>query len=363
MKIALVYDHVNKIGGAERVLTELHKLYPEAPLFTPIYNLKKAPWATNFDLRSSFMQKLPFASDTHELYPGLPILAIEQFDFKDFDVVISVTSAEAKGIITPPNVLHICYCLTPTRYLWSHYQEYFQNRLFRFLSLPLVSYLRQWDFMAAQRPDVYVSISKTVTARIKKYYQKSSALIYPPVDTDFFQPNNREPGNYFLIVSRLVTYKHVEIAIGACNTLKIPLKIVGTGLAEKKLKRLAGPTIEFMGQQSDLEILKLYQNCRAFISTSDEDFGISTVEVLACGRPVLGLKCGGTEEIVEAGITGELFWPQTKDALEVAIRQFAKKGYNSTLCRSRALAFSQARFKQSFSRLVKKEWSKFKREI
>lgn len=363
MKVALVYDHVNKVGGAERVLSQLHELYPNAPLYTPVYNLKKAPWAKVFKLKSSYLQKLPFANQFHEFYPGFPILAIEQFDFSDFDVVISVTSAEVKGIITSPATLHICYCLTPTRYLWSHYQEYFSNFWFRYISLPVINYLRQWDYIAAQRPDVYVAISKVVSKRIKKYYKRESHLIYPPVDTDFFKPHKKSTNDYYLIVSRLVKYKHIEIAIAACNALQVPLIIVGLGFEKRNLMKKAGPTIEFVNQVSDEQLRLYYQNCQALLFMAEEDFGISAVEALACGKPVIAYKRGGMTEIVQPGICGEFILSQTEASLISAISVFAKKGYNSSLCRKRALVFSKTKFKQEFTYFVEKEWSNFKKNI
>src|ERR1035437_3756793 len=179
MKVALVYDRVNKWGGAERVLLALHKIFPEAPLFTSVYNAESAAWAKVFDVRTSFLQNFPKAKTAHELYAVLMPLAFESFNFDNFDLVISVTSEAAKGIITKPSTLHICYCLTPTRYLWSGYNDYFKSSIFKLISKPLVSYLRFWDKIAAKRPDEYIAISIEVKNRIKKYYKRDSEVVYP----------------------------------------------------------------------------------------------------------------------------------------------------------------------------------------
>lgn len=366
MKVALVYDHVNKIGGAERILMTLHELFPDAPLYTGVYNAARAPWAKDFSVVTSFLQKIPFAATHHELYPGLPFLAFEQFDFSRFDVVISITSAEAKAVITSPNTLHICYCLTPTRYLWSHYQDYFSNRLLRILSAPMVSMLRLIDTVTSQRPDRYVAISETVKRRIAKYYRQNASLIFPPVDTDRFtikksSTGSEQSADYFLLVSRLVKYKHIELAIEACNELKVPLKIVGIGLEEARLKQLAGKTIEFLDNLTEEELIEYYQGCRALLFMAEEDFGISMVEAMACGKPVLAYGKGGAKEIVVPGVTGELFQAQTNTEVVQVIRKFASSIYNSTSCRKRAEKFSSLVFKKQFKTLVETQWKEFSR--
>ena len=284
MKIALVYDRVNKWGGAERVLLALHKLFPDAPLYTSVFNPKTAPWAKIFDLRTSFLQKFPFASSAHELYASLMPIAFESFSFDQYDLVISVTSEAAKGVITKPKALHICYCLTPTRYLWSGYKEYFRNPFFSFFSKPAVSYLISWDKIAGQRPDVYIAISKEVQGRIKKYYGRESVVVYPPIEISnnqslrkrhsgersdsrislpqsnerFWTSQNddkKQNKGYFLIVSRLVPYKRIDIAIKAFNKLKLPLKIVGIGSEEKRLRSIANSNIQFLGYLTEHELV------------------------------------------------------------------------------------------------------------
>lgn len=238
MRTALVYDRVNKWGGAERVLLALHELFPKAPLYTAVYNPKTAPWADVFPkVIPSFLQNLPFAKTRHDLYAPLMPIAFESFDFSEYDLVISLTSEASKGVITKPGTFHICYCLTPTRYLWSGYEFYFDTQLKRSLFAPIVSYLKVWDRIAAQRPDIMVGISKTVVGRIKKYYGRSAKLIYPPVELKVPPirqaqgkwvskvPQVSQANDYFLVVSRLVPYKKIDLAVEVFNLMKKPLAL------------------------------------------------------------------------------------------------------------------------------------------
>jgi len=363
MRAALVYDRVNRWGGAERVLLALHQIFPQAPLYTAVYNPKTAPWAKNFQVIPSFLQKFPFAKNHHEIYPWLTSLAFESFNFDFFDIVISVTSAEAKGIITKPSTLHICYCLTPTRYLWSGYQDYFRQPIFKFLSQPVVSYLRSWDQVTAQRVDQYLAISENVRRRIKKYYNRQSTVIYPPVDTKKLKAQNSkrktQKDSFFLIVSRLVPYKRVDTAVKAFNKLKLPLIIVGDGVERKCLERLANKNIKFLGQNlTEAQLLGYYQNCRALILPGEEDLGLAVLEAQACGRPVIAFKRGGARETVVEGKTGEFFYPQKWEILAKTVSQFDEKRYNLEDCRKNALKFDQEIFKKKFRRLIEKIWQK-----
>lgn len=365
MKIALVYDRVNKWGGAERVLLALHEIWPKAPLYTAVYNRATASWAKVFGVKSSFLQHLPFAKSTHELYPMLTPLAFESFDFSSFDVVLSVTSAEAKGIITKSNTLHICYCLTPTRYLWSGYQDYLDepgmgvfNPLAQFLMKIFVPPLRSWDLKASKRPDFYLAISENVKGRIKRYYQRDSQVIYPPVDTDKFRPGKgKSDEKYFLIVSRLVPYKKIDYAISAFNKLGWQLKIVGSGIDEKRLKSLAGNNIEFISSDlSDEKLCIYYQNCQALIFPQEEDFGLTPIEAQACGSPVIAYNGGGVKESVISGEIGELYNSQTEDSLITALKTFQKKQYSPSACRKNALRFSKEIFKKKMKKTIEQLW-------
>ncbi|MEK7166750.1 MAG: glycosyltransferase [Patescibacteria group bacterium] len=368
MKIAFVYDRANKIGGAERVLVALHELYPDAPLFTLVHDPQRAPWSNGWQVITSFMQHMPFAKKYHELYPIIPVFAFEMFDFADFDVVISVTATEAKGIITRPKTMHVSYILTPTRFLWSHFDEYFRSPIFKFIASPLIAGLRMWDMIAAGRPDVLITISKSVNERIKKYYKREAEVIYPPVDTAMFKAqkvnhlrksvNLRK--NYFLIVSRLVRYKRIDLAIEACNKLNLQLKIVGDGLDKGRLERLAGLTIEFLGNLTDDDLCAYYQNCRALLFPQEEDFGIAALEALACGKPVIAFKRGGVQEIILEGRNGEFFEPQTAKALITKLEKFAEDKYSATFCRQSIEPYSKKNFKKKWSQMINTLWLKYK---
>ncbi len=368
MNVALVYDRVNKYGGAERVLEALHALWPEAPLYTAVYDEKGASWAMSFDVRPSFLQKLPFAKAHHEFVASLTPIAFEQFSFDAYDVVISVTSAEAKGIITKPATLHICYCLTPTRYLWSGFSTY--EKLPGLGALSQVSawslrlmapMLRRWDRIAASRPDHYIAISQRVAKRIRKYYQRSSEVVYPPVATQKFRlpKDTQKKGEYFLVVSRLVGYKRLDIIVEAFNLLGLPLVIIGDGRQKKELRNKAAPTIRFIDRYlTDTELAHYYQNCRAFIHVADEDFGISMVEAQASGKPVIAYRGSGAAEIVVVGKTGILFERQTVKALKEAVVASMRRKFDPSECRKNALRFDIKIFQKEMSASVQRLYTR-----
>jgi glycosyltransferase involved in cell wall biosynthesis len=349
MKVALVYDRVNKWGGAERVLLVLHELFPDADLYTSVYNKERAKWAKIFSVVPSFLQEFPFAKDAHEFYPLLMPAAFESFNFDDYDLVISVTSEAAKGIITKPQTLHICYCLTPTRYLWSGYDEYFTSPLEKILSYPAISYLRKWDRVASSRPDVFVAISKEVSSRIKTFYEYESDIIHPPValiEADLSKNMKKRKRNYYLVVSRLVHYKRIDLAIQSCNRLSLPLKIVGTGSQLEKLKKISGPTIEFIGEVSDEELISLYGHAKGLLFPGSEDFGIVMVEALGTGTPVIAYKKGGAVDIIENGKSGILFPHQSVESLIKGIKEAEKKNFKTGDLKKRAQLFSASQFKR-----------------
>ncbi len=348
MKLAIVYDRVNKWGGAERVLLALHEIWPDAPLFTAVYDKKRAAWANVFEVHPSFLQHIPFAKRHHELFPWLTPMAFESFDFSGYDVVLSVTSAEAKAVITKPGTIHICYCLTPTRYLWSGKEEYESQGVAGDVLRVMSKTLKTWDLVAASRPDRYIAISQRVADRIKKYYhRKVEKIIYPPVDIQTFQVG--EPGDYFLCVARLVPYKKVDAVIRAFNKLGWKLTIVGTGSQEDYLKRIAKKNIAFVGGNlTDTELAAYYQRCRAFVFGGEEDFGIVSLEAQACGKPVICPRKSGMAETVIEGKTGELF----DTDLAGALHKFEKKKYDSVLCRSNAEKFSVSRFKKEMKEAI-----------
>lgn len=349
----MVYDRVNKWGGAERVLLGLHEIFPDAPLFTSIYSRERAEWARVFpEVIPSFLQRIPFVNKNHELFPFLMPLAFESHNMSDFDLVISVTSEASKGIITCGK--HICYCLTPTRYLWSGYDNYFTNPLLRVGSKPVVSYLRRWDRYTSGRPDVMVSISSEVRKRIKEYYGRDSQIIFPPVDLDKFKTDRkRKRGNFFLIVSRLVSYKKVDLAIEVFNDLGYPLVIVGTGKEERRLKKMAGPNIKFVGQLTDDKLAHYYSRCKALVFPQEEDFGIVAVEAQAAGTPVVAFKKGGAIDTVIEGKTGVFFNRQQKEDLKNAVERIDRMKFNRSDLVRNARRFSSNRFKKEFLALVK----------
>jgi len=357
MKTAIVYDRVNKWGGAERVLLALHEIYPDAPLYAAVYDSDKATWAKVFPkVIPSFLQKIPFAKSRHEFLGTFTPIAFENFDFSSYDLVISVTSEAAKGIITKPQTLHICYCLTPTRYLWSAYSLYFKNPILRFISRPAIYYLRHWDKLAAQRPDVMVAISSAVQKRIKRYYGRDSKLIYPPVDIKKFQNPNfkfQKRGNFFLCVSRLIPYKRVDLAVEAFNELSLPLLIVGKGSEEGKLKRMAKSNIIFVGELTDEKLADYYSKCLALIFPQEEDFGLTAVEAQAAGTPVVAYKKGGALDTVIDRKTGVFFTKQNKEGLIEIVKKFKEHSFDRKVIMDNANKFSKENFKSEFLKLIK----------
>lgn len=354
LRVALVYDRVNKWGGAEQIVLALHKIFPQAPLFTSVYNKKSASWASDFSVKASFLQKFPKGPSSHELYALLMPIAFESFNFDEFDVVISVSSEAGKGIITKPHTFHLEICLTPTRYLWSGYDFYFSNKLFRFIAKPAVWYLRAWDKVASVRADAIIAISEEVQGRISKYYESESEVIYPPVNETsnikYQISNKKEKGSYFLVVSRLVSHKRIDIVIEAVNKLKVPLKIIGTGVDEVRLKRIAGDTVEFLGFLSNEEVRGYCFGCKALIFPGIEDFGLSMVEAQAAGTPVIAYRDGGALEIVKEGVTGEFFDEQNTDSLSIALKSFDLSRYNRQKCIENSERFSLKRFEKEFLR-------------
>ncbi len=368
MKIAFVYDRVNKIGGAERVLTALHQVWPQAPLYTAFYNPKSARWSKEFKVIPSFANRLPFASSHHEWYASISPYAFESFNFDDFDVVITVTSAEAKGIVTKPHTLHVCYLLTPTRYLWSHPHLYRgghyatnKNFITRAITPFAFTHLRQWDQIAATRPDQYLAISQTVAHRLKKYYRRQAdAIIYPPVApvSSNTQAVPGLPSRFFLLVSRLVPYKRLDLAIQAFNQLGLPLVVVGEGQELKSLRHQSASNIIFLGRVSDTKLAWLYRRCQALIFPSEEDFGIVSVEAQSAGKPVIGYNFAGAAETVIHGQTGILFNRQRPQALVQAVKKFQSTPFNPQACKDQAKNFSSAKFKQAIDNYIKEAWHK-----
>jgi glycosyltransferase involved in cell wall biosynthesis len=354
-KVAIVYDRVNKWGGAERVLLALHDIFPEAPLYTSVYDPENAPWAKVFPIvKTSFLQKIPFTKTNHEFLATFMPFVFESFDFSEFDLVISVTSEAAKGIKTKKGTYHICYCLTPTRYLWSHNQEYFKNKLLKIVSKPFVKALQKWDKIAAQRPDELIAISTEVQSRIRKYYGRKSKIVFPPVAISINR-NVDHSKKYYLVVSRLVKYKKVDLAVKAFNRLKLPLIIVGTGREERKLKRMAKKNIKFVGKVSEKELAKIYGSAKGLIMPQEEDFGIVAVEAQMNGVPVIAYKKGGAIDTIIDRKTGIFFKSQTTDSLVSAINEFEKNQFVVDNLFTNVRRFSKEIFRKEIVDLVAKQ--------
>jgi len=355
-KIALIHDMLVQEGGQERVLRALQELFPDAPTFVLIYDKKnKEKYYLNKDIRTTFLQKMPGIEKKFQWYLPFMSAAIESHDLKDFDLVLSSSSSFAKGVITKPGAQHICYCHTPTRYLWSDWQGYVEDLPYPdFIKkiLPLyLSHLRNWDWFASQRVDKFLANSSAVRDRIKRYYNSDAQVIYPPVDTNKFYISNNL-GNYYLIGGRLVPYKRYDLAVRAFNRLDMPLKIFGTGPEFEKLKNIAKNNIDFLGEISEQKKVELYSKCLAFINPQEEDFGITAVEAQASGRPVIAYKAGGALEIVQAGVTGEFLEDQTWENLANTIIHFSPEKYNAQEIKKSAEKFSADRFKNEIKNFI-----------
>jgi glycosyltransferase involved in cell wall biosynthesis len=361
MKVALVHDYLTEYGGAERVLEVIRELYPNAPVHTSMYNHHKFK---DWDIRPSKISTLPMASKLTKSFTFFMPLIFENLDLRDFDVIISDGTIWSKGVLTTPEQLHIFYAHTPPRWLWGLSGETDRRRLWFLQPIlkPLDNWLRIWDFETAQRPDFIVANSKTTARRIKKFWRREAKVIYPPVDVKGLTLPKVRPlkdfnHSYFLVVSRLAAYKNIDLAISACNKLKLPLKIVGVGREEERLRKLAGPTVEFLGFVDDDTLAELYQNCRALIHTaSSEDFGLAPVEAMAYGKPVIALRSGGVTETVVDGKTGLFFDKPTTESLIKAIERFNNLTIDPDDCRKQAAKFSKERFQKEFRQLVEEKW-------
>ncbi len=373
MNVALVYDRINKFGGAERILLALHELWPEAPLFTAVYNKDTAKWSEGMDIRPSFMQHMPLARTHHEFFPWLTPFAFESFSFDAYDCVISVTSAEAKSIITKPHTLHICYNLTPTRYLWSGYDAYQQNpglgavnTIASFVFDKTVKRLRAWDSVASARPDRYVAISRIVANRIMRYYDRTAeCVIYPPINTDVFTPDGpKKSGGYYLTVARLVGYKRIDVVIDAFNKLGLPLVIIGDGKQKKELRSRAASNITIVRPDiSDAELASYYRGCRAFVFAGQEDLGLVAAEAQACGVPVVAYRNSGISEIITDRKTGILFDKQTPEAMIASIAELAKLRYDREASKRNTNTFRLQSFRRQFKSYVETAYREHKQTM
>lgn len=362
MKVAIVHDWLTIYGGSESIVRIMHDFYPDAPIYTTVYDKNNMPEDfKKMDIRTSFIQKLPFAKKKYTSYLMFMPYAFEQFDLSDYDLVISSNTSCSKGVITGANTLHICYCNTPMRYGWDFYHEYVRpkNGFARFLIAWMMKGIRQWDRLSADRVDAFIANSNNVAKRIKKHYRRESKVIYPPVRTSMFKKSDTDEG-YYLVVSRLVPYKRIDLVAEAFTKLGLPLKIIGDGSEYKNVASKAGPTVEMLGRVDDETVLKYMQGCHAFLFPGEEDFGITPIEAEACGKPVIALGKGGALETVEENKTGVFFAEQTVESVADAVERFKKIEFDGDYIRKHAEKFSEERFRKELREFFESEYEKFK---
>ena len=356
LKVALVHDWLVGNAGGERVLLDMHTIWPDAPIYTLVYDEERAPvWTRDCDVRTTHLQKLPGAKSHHKMLLSLMPRAWEELDLTEFDLVVSSCMSCCKGVITRPDAVHVCYCHSPIRYVWDLYYDYSHHTdpLRRQAMRHVIPRLRQWDFVAAQRVDHFVANSAYVAKRIRKFYRRDAKVIHPASPVRAVEP--REPQGYYLVVSRFVAYKRIDVAIEACNQLGVRLKVVGAGGEEEQaLRQLAGPTVEFLGYVSDERMAELYAGADAFLFPGVEDFGLTPVEAMSAGAPVLAFGQGGALETVQDGRTGRFFADQTAESLARCIEDFEREG---VACSREQIAawgrsFSRERFQKELAGFV-----------
>jgi glycosyltransferase involved in cell wall biosynthesis len=356
--VALVHDWLTGMRGGEKVLEAIAAFYPDAPIFTLLHVPGSVSAALEaHEIRTSFVQRLPGAARHYRQYLPLFPRAIESFDFSGYDFVISTSHCVAKSVIVPAETPHLCYCHSPMRYAWDQFDAYFGpaqvGRVRSAAMRALMKRMAAWDAATANRVDAFVANSQYVAGRIRRYYNRGATVVYPSVDTDFYQPDPaRRPDPFFLVVSALVPYKRLEVAIEAVRAVNGRLKIVGRGPEEARLRALAGPETEFAGWLSDVEIRHLYQRCQAVLMPGVEDFGMVPVEAQACGRPVVALAAGGALESVVDGETGILVDEATPSAFAEGLRRVASGHFDTDAIRRNAERFSTPRFNREIQQAI-----------
>lgn len=365
-RIALIHHWLVSPGGAEKVLYELHQMYPDAPIYTAAYQPKKFPEFADADVRTTYLDKIPFLKYKHQLFPIFLGTPFKTLDMSEYDIVISSCSAEAKYVRTSPDTLHICYCHTPVRYYWSDYEWRLKNLPFgKFnwlakLVFPLIiGRLRELDYRAAQGVNVFVANSRHIQARIKKYYHRDSTVIYPPIETKKLTGQPRDSRDYYLIVGRQVASKRLDVAVDAFNELGLPLKVAGVGEEVARQQPRARQNIEFLGRVSDEDRDQLFAGAKAFIFPPEEDFGMVPLEAMAAGTPVIAYNGGGAPEYVTDGLTGVLFDRQTSRSLVEVVHRFEAMHFDESKIRSRAVEFDVAVFQEKMTEFVNQEWAKY----
>lgn len=371
LKIAIVCDWLTGTGGAERVVLELHKMFPEAPIYTSQYDKNNkiwydGEWFQNADVRTTWLQRLP--KGLRKFMPLLRAWSFSRLNLSEYDVVISSSGAEAKAVRTGSNTLHICYCHSPTQYYWSRYEEYMKNPGFGRLDplarlglRMLAGPLRRWDKHAAKNPDVMVANSTHTQTMIKKYYGRDSEVVFPPVDTARFKPlGDSEPRHGFVTAGRQTPYKRIDLAVAACTELKVPLVVIGNGPEHRKLEKMAGRSVTFLTSVTDEDIVRHFQTALGFIfPTNVEDFGVTAVEAMAAGTPVIAYGKGGPLDYVIPGKTGLLFEKQTVESLIKTLETFNANKFDGLTIAQEAGKFSVVSFRKNFERLLTKSLAGF----
>ena len=385
MKVALVHDWIAGMRGGEKVLEVFCELFPHAHLYTLLHNKGSvSDTIENMDTRTSFIQHLPLAKRKYRYFLPVFPTAIERFDLRGYDVVLSSSHCVAKGVMTGPDTLHVCYCFTPMRYIWDMYDQYFTGErsggMTRLAASFVRNYLRKWDVKSSRRVNRFVAISKYVAERIKKHYNREPDIIFPPVDCSYFKPSSSSE-DFYLMVSPLAPNKRVDIGINAFNKLGIPLKVIGSGQEESRLRGIANRNIELMGWQSDETVRDHYAACKALIFPGIDDFGIVPLEAQASGKPVIAYGGGGALETIvpldrhplgtgkeceqPQNATGVFFYEHTPDALAEAVSYFEeiKDSFNKQEIRKNAESFDRAVFKDKIRNYIEQKYSEFKKEV
>jgi glycosyltransferase involved in cell wall biosynthesis len=374
LKIAVVHDWLTGMRGGEKVLEIIFELFPGAELFTLLYNEGSvSPLIADRKIHTSFINKLPFKSNKYRNYLPLFPTAIELFDFKEYDLIISTSHCVAKGVRTPPNTLHVSYVHSPMRYVWDMYEDYFGYDKIGFLQKliipPFANYLRMWDVTSSNRVDYFIANSQHVANRIKKYYRRDSTVIHPPVNTEIYKKSEINDG-FYLVVSALVPYKRIDLAVEAFNNTGKNLLIIGEGPEKSKLRRIAKDNIQFVDGLKSEELVNYYSKCKALIFPGEEDFGIIPVEAQSCGKPVIAFARGGALETIigydgknEKQCTGLFFEDQNSDSLLNAIEKFEKLSWDKDVINQHAQKFNRNRFKNKLSGFFNQKVSDFLGEL
>ncbi len=364
MKVAVVVDYLIQFGGGERVLFDILSLYPNSDIYTSLFIKDNPALKPLLDKKiyTSFIDRFPFKKHYNYFLPFYPI-AIESFNLDKYELVISISSAWAKGAITTENTCHISYILTPTRFLWHQFHPLMESRkgMTKRVLYTVLHFMRQWDFMAAQRPDFIMADSNAVKKRINKFYKRNSEVVYPGVDTDFFTPSDDKRGDFYLVVSRIKSHKSIHTAVEAFAKMGKPLVVIGEGNIYPYLRKFIKDNIEFKGYVDDFTLREYYRKAKAVIFPSYEDFGIVPLESVSCGTPVICLGVGGTAETMEDGKTGVFYWGDNADDLIEAVNKFESMKFDKEYLRSVALRFSKDVFKRKFKEFIDKSLEEYRR--